>query len=178
MLIGKKRRLAAGRSSERGFLLVEAVLACFVVMILASVAVPRGMALYREAVLEYETQCLLSDIRYMRELSRSTEPRPKALEWDYNGQRERRAGMYFQRDGYVLIAGSRTFREHKYAGGIQMSGPLLSDVETKRPLVFGDNGVLVNPCTMYLFFAGQQSSGRRFILSAGGRCRVERGSPW
>ncbi|WP_302609997.1 Tfp pilus assembly protein FimT/FimU [uncultured Mitsuokella sp.] len=173
----KQRDLAAERPSERGFFVVEAVLACLVVMILASVAMPRAVALYREAVLEYETQCLLSDIRYMRELSRSTEPRPKALDWDHNGEKGRRAGLYFQRDGYVLIAGSHVFREHRYAAGIKMSGPLLSDGRTTKPLTFGDDGSLRNPCTMYLFVANQQSCGRRFILSAGGRCRVERGAP-
>jgi hypothetical protein len=41
----KQRDLAAERPSERGFFAVEAVLACLVVMILASVAMPRAMAL-------------------------------------------------------------------------------------------------------------------------------------
>lgn len=173
----KQRDLAAGRSAERGFLAIEAVLACLVVMILASVAVPRGMALYREAVLEYETQCLLSDLRYMRELARSTEPRPKALEWDYNGFPERRATMYLQRDGYVMLAGGHRFREHRYAGNIRMSGPFLTNGTVNKPLTFGENGTLRNPCTMDLVFEGQPGPGRRFILSAGGRCRVERGAP-
>lgn len=174
----KQTDLTAGRPSEQGFMAVEAIFACLVVMLFASVAIPRAAAFYREAVLEYELQSLLSDIRYMRELSRSTEARPAEVGWDYNGERERRAGMYFQHEGYVLIAGSHIFREHKYVSGIRMSGPMVSDSNTKQQLLmFGDDGVLSKPCTLYLFWSEQQSCGRRLILSAGGRCRVERGRP-
>ena len=45
---------------EQGSLLVEVIVACAVLAILAMAALPRGLLLYREAALEYEVQCLLS----------------------------------------------------------------------------------------------------------------------
>ena len=64
---------------EQGSLLVEVIVACAVLAILAMAALPRGLLLYREAALEYEVQCLLSDIRYMREISRTTEQWPESM---------------------------------------------------------------------------------------------------
>lgn len=61
---------------EQGSLFIEVIVACAVFVIFAMTALPNGLALYREAALEYEVQRLLSDIRYMREISRTTESWP------------------------------------------------------------------------------------------------------
>ena len=58
---------------EHGSLLIEVIIAGAVLAVFAMVALPNGLAIYREAAVEYEVQCLLSDIRYMREVSRPTE---------------------------------------------------------------------------------------------------------
>lgn len=51
---------------EQGSLLLEVIVACAVLAVLSMAALPRALAIYREAALEYEMQCLLSDIRYVR----------------------------------------------------------------------------------------------------------------
>ena len=58
---------------EHGSLLIEVIIACAVLAVFAMVALPNGLAIYREAAVEYEVQCLLSDIRYMRDGTRAEE---------------------------------------------------------------------------------------------------------
>ena len=64
---------------EQGSLLLEVIVACAVLAVLSMAALPRALAIYREAALEYEMQCLLSDIRYVREISRTTQVWPKSM---------------------------------------------------------------------------------------------------
>ena len=54
---------------EHGSLLIEVIIACAVLAVFAMVALPNGLAIYREAAVEYEVQCLLSDIRHARGLA-------------------------------------------------------------------------------------------------------------
>lgn len=63
---------------EQGSLLLEVIVACAVLAVLSMAALPRALAIYREAALEYEMQCLLSDIRYVREISRRRRSGPRA----------------------------------------------------------------------------------------------------
>ena len=159
---------------EQGSLLVEVIVACAVLAILAMAALPRGLLLYREAALEYEVQCLLSDIRYMREISRtnngleSMKQKPKQ-----QLPQRRQARMQFRRTGYTMLAGGgpanaifcRASSSRRLRDGGSMDGPALA---------FGDDGIFKTPCTMVLFWTDSPQSLRKIILSAGGRARVER----
>ena len=55
--------------------------------------------------------------------------------------------------------------------------PLFNILASSRDgiaLTFGDDGLLATPCTMVIYMEGHPQSARKLILSAGGRCRVER----
>ncbi|WP_270400287.1 type II secretion system protein [Mitsuokella multacida] len=161
---------------EQGSLLVEVIVACAVLAILAMAALPRGLLLYREAALEYEVQCLLSDIRYMREISRTTEQWPESMK--QNGKQRppqrRQARMQFRRTGYTMLAGGVTHKRHDFLPGMELTGGFATGAIDGPILTFGDDGLLKTPCTMVLSWADSPKSLRKIILSAGGRCRVER----
>lgn len=161
---------------EQGSLLLEVIIACAVLMVLAMAALPNGLALYREAALEYEAQCLLSDIRYMREVSRTTESWPRHMEKKavYQLPPRRQAQMRFRHGGYTMLAGSAVQRRHDFLPGIVLTGRFATGKTDGTALTFGDDGLLATPCTMLLYMEGHPQAARKIILSAGGRCRIER----
>lgn len=93
---------------EQGSLLLEVIVACAVLAVLSMAALPRALAIYREVALEYEMQCLLSDIRYVREVSRTTQVWPQSMKGKAEQQLPswRQAQMRFRRTGYTMLAGS------------------------------------------------------------------------
>ncbi len=152
------------------------IIACAVLAVFAMVALPNGLAIYREAAVEYEVQCLLSDIRYMREVSRTTERWPKSMERRdaYQLPLRRQAQMRFRRGGYTMLAGSAVHSSHDFLPGIVITGRFATSSRDGIALTFGDDGLLATPCTMLIYMEGHPQSARKLILSAGGRCRVER----
>ena len=161
---------------EHGSLLIEVIIACAVLAVFAMVALPNGLAIYREAAVEYEVQCLLSDSRYMREVSRTTERWPKSMERRdaYQLPLRRQAQMRFRRGGYTMLAGSAVHSSHDFLPGIVITGRFATSSRDGIALTFGDDGLLATPCTMLIYMEGHPQSARKLILSAGGRCRVER----
>lgn len=161
---------------EQGSLFIEVIVACAVLVIFAMTALSNGLALYREAALEYEVQRLLSDIRYMREISRTTESWPRYMEVKeaYQLPMRRQAKMQFRHGGYTMLAGSVIRGSHDFLPGIVLTGRFATSSRDGMALTFGDDGLLATPCTMLLYMEGHPQSARKLILSAGGRCRVQR----
>lgn len=161
---------------EQGSLLIEVIIACAAIMVLAATALPNGLALYREAALEYEVQCLLSDIRYVREVSRTTERWPRSMEQStvYQLPLDRQAQMRFRQGGYTMLAGMKVCSSHDFLPGIALKGRFVTGRGDGPPLTFGNDGLLTTPCTMLLYVEDHPQFVRKIILSAGGRCRVER----
>ncbi|WP_302296429.1 pilus assembly FimT family protein [Mitsuokella multacida] len=161
---------------EQGSLLIELIIACAVLVILSMAALPRGLTLYREAALEYEVQHLLGDIRYMRGISRTTQIWPQSMKRKADQQLPpwRQAQMQFRRTGYTMRAGNVTHRRYDFLPGIELKGRFVTGSLDGPALTFGNDGLLTTPCTMVLFWTDAPQSGRKLILSAGGRCRVER----
>lgn len=111
---------------EQGSLLLEVIVACAVLAVLSMAALPRALAIYREAALEYEMQCLLSDIRYVREISRTTQVWPKSMKGKAEQQLPswRQAQMRFRRTGYTMLAGSARQGSHDFSAGHRAQGAL------------------------------------------------------
>ena len=161
---------------EHGSLRIEVIIACAVLAVVAMGALPNGLAIYREAAVEYEVQCLLSDIRYMREVSRTTERWPKSMERRdaYQLPLRRQAQMRFRRGGYTMLAGSAVHSSHDFLPGIVITGRCATSAWDGSALTVGVDGLLATPCTMLIYMEGHPQSARKLILSAGGRGRVER----
>ena len=142
---------------EHGSLLIEVIIACAVVAVFAMVALPNGLAIYRE-------------------VSRTTERWPKSMERRdaYQLPLRRQAQMRFRRGGYTMLAGSAVHSSHDFLPGIVITGRFATSSRDGIALTFGDDGLLATPCTMLIYMEGHPQSARKLILSAGGRCRVER----
>ena len=102
-----------GRKSG-GFVLWELAVVLAIVACLAAVAVPSLLKFYREMALEYESECLLADLRRTQSLSRMVADKA----WGYGQQEtiEQKASIRVEETYYV-------FRVKSYEG------------ETKRVLV-------------------------------------------
>ena len=105
---------------EQGSLLLEVIVACAVLAVLSMAALPRALAIYREAALEYEMQCLLSDIRYVREISRTTQVWPKSMK----GKAEQQLPSHGLHDaGWLGPAGEPRFSAgHRAQGALRDGG--------------------------------------------------------
>ncbi len=73
-----------------------------------------------------------------------------------------------------MLAGSARQGSHDFLPGIELKGRFVTGDMDGPALAFGDEGILMTPCTMVLFWTEAPQSLRRIILSAGGRARVER----
>lgn len=60
------------RQGLQGFVLLEIIIACLVLGIVASVVLPMAGKFYREAAVEYEAEHLLSEIRRAQSINRLT----------------------------------------------------------------------------------------------------------
>ncbi len=62
----------AANTKEEGFSLLETIFAVSILGILASAAILHGSSVYRNAVMSYEAQTLVSDLKLLRVMSRSS----------------------------------------------------------------------------------------------------------
>lgn len=148
---------------ERGFSLLEIVLAIGLLGTLVTFALPvfaRWGGLWQ---LEYEAARLASEVRYYREvIGTSTPQHPDFL----SVPQESRPIFGFERHGYYLRRGGKLSRRHPLPDGILLSA--------SRPELIFSLGGEANPISFCL----QRGLDRRYvIIDIAGRVRVSRFPP-
>lgn len=148
---------------ERGFSLLEIVLALGILGMLAAFAIPvfaRWGGLWQ---LEYEAARLASEVRYYREVSGTFAPQhPDFL----SVSKESKPIFGFERHAYYLRRGGKLSRRHPLPDGIFLSA--------SRPQLTFSLGGEANPISFCL----QRGLERRYvIIDIAGRVRVSRFPP-
>ena len=157
---------------QAGWVLLELLLCCALTGALAMVAVPAVYELYLEAAVEYETECLYSDIRKLQVLSRTTcynrSGPERPVSW------KKYPSLALGATGYRWRQGNATFQKHECLPGVEMavegyvSSPeaVIAFTATSWP----DNRLM----TIDVYAKGHRAEGRRIMIS-NGRVRAERG---
>lgn len=137
---------------------------------------PRALRWQHAAVVQYETDCLVSDLRLMQQMTRTaavypiedvTEhrlqyavPRMDISESDhmYRILRRTMEGR-FPVDGELL--------HHDYPADMVIKSNI------KGSIRFGGNDGTLTPTTIYVYYTGERENGKKVILDSVGRIRVE-----
>ncbi|SDP48888.1 pilus assembly FimT family protein [Selenomonas ruminantium] len=171
------------KGKEAGFVLWGVMLAMMAVLIFSTQAIPRGLKLYRQMVVEYEAERLLADIRHCQNLNRLLAEDV----WKYGAKRpeEKFVWLDLLSEGNTLAAGNRYILSHRryypgvHVGKITKQGNLPIE-DKKTQISFEVNGRTLweqdmGPMTLLVYYEGYPREGRRIIISKGGRIRMERG---
>ncbi len=180
----------SGYRSEQGFSLVEIAIVFAILSVFIALVPPNAARLYRSAIVEYETQRFVSEVRYVQRLSRTTEEEgDRGLPTGKAGVPELR--VLEGENQYVLasIGGAspmRYLKTYTLHRGAQLR--LVSDHDRQgRPIsvrftsdglvdqdTWGRFAVSYPGYTFHIFMEGHPDEGSRVIIDNVGRIRVER----
>ena len=159
---------------ERGVSLLETLFTVSILSILISAAVLHGSSMYRNAILEYETQMIVSDLKLLQAISRTA-----TYDQTDFPQKEKPPmvpSMEFYSDSYrirPIILGGKTIRSHDVAPNIGMS---LTNTEYISFQTNGDTRFR-RMGNIHLFCRGRGKFARKIVIDTAGRIRIERYSP-
>lgn len=165
------------QGEQQGFAMALVLLFVSVCFLGAAVLVPRAVAWYRAALVQHETDCLVSDLRLLQQMSRtaSVHPVEDPAEHAWN---DRVPEFVSWNDQHAYLIWRRTTSEagvpqssillrHRYPARLQ----ILPNIKT--PIVYGKNGGTVTPATIYVYYDGAFGAGKKVVLDSVGRIRVE-----
>lgn len=165
------------QKQRQGFSLLEVLIACMVLGIIAAVAMPSAWKFYRQAAVEYEAEHLLSDLRRIQAMSRLSGEDA----WNYGAKSSQsQLGILQLRKGYSYLALGSTgvwySSRHNYLPAIYIEKK--SNNAQNLSVFFDANGKPIKNSMMTLVVAcrGYPQEGRAIIISRSGRIRMERGS--
>lgn len=166
------------RERQAGFMLLEVLLLLPVLVIISAHALPQSARFYRQIVVEYEAEQLLSAIRYCQNISRITVENA----WGYGAKEPIKRAVYLKllTERNEIYAGGRdVIARHNYLPGVnvvkvyQEKG--VSHYETPVKLDFSANGrPLTTGMTILIYYQGYPMEGQKIMISKGGRIRMER----
>lgn len=163
------------RQEESGVVFLEVLIVLTVMGIFAAFALPRGASFLRMAAVEYETEHLLSDVKWVQSRTRtygyltsdiSSVPHPE------NGWLR----LLIKSNVYEIMNPKGAERTHKFLPCVRAKviGRAVGAVSDRDSLEFGINGGVIRGGTIRIFWEGYELYGRDVIVDAAGRIRVQR----
>lgn len=156
--------------NEKGFSLLEVVIACMVLMIVASAVIPSAWKFYRQAAVEYEAEHLLSDLRRAQSISRLTMEVAGA-----SGMKQPRALLMIGLTESQMFVGNKQIESHRYWPQVHVQK---KDTDSSMQRIsFQNNGAVygTDVMTLCIFYTGYANEGQQIIVSKSGRIRIKRG---
>lgn len=168
------------KQTIKGFSLLEVLLACLVLSIAASAAVPAAMKFYRQAAVEYEAEHLLSEIRRAQSINRLTAERA----YQYGAKSPMNGSVYLRvqpTKSQIWIGRNAEFGKsklHQLLPLVRIANESKSDNDSNKgnlwKLTFDDDSVQSHSLMTLLIYAeGHKEDGRKLVISRG-RVRMER----
>lgn len=157
--------------NERGFTLVETIVAVSVIGILSAVAMPMLALGMRTARLDYEAARMATELRYLREMTMNYMP----VHSDFEGITVSGATpfMRIKSNGYAINKGTVDIEGHKRELPDFMSCGFVSTV-TRAEIKFEHDGTVKPPATVKMT-GGDET--RYIIVDSVGRVRVSKTPP-
>lgn len=167
-----RRGHGAGGEAQAGWVLLELLLCCVMLGVLALAAVPAVRELYLEAAVEYETECLYTDIRQLQVLSRTTCYLNEGAERPV--QRLRLPSLLLNKTYYQWRQGEDDLRRHTCLPGVYIALRGRTSPAGDVIVFTDDSWPSTRLMTIDVFAEGRRPEGRHILIS-NGRIRVERG---
>lgn len=159
---------------ERGVSLIETIFAVSILVILGSAAMFHGSSVYRNALLNYETVMLASDMKLIRQMSRTatydTQNFPAMEKSPFYVELVMYSGSYHLRrpGGYGKI-----FRKHNFSPDIGAT-PTIIDYLSFYP---DGNTRFRRMGNVLLYWRAKGKVSRKVIVDTAGRIRIDRRGP-
>ena len=156
---------------EKGFSFLETLFVISILSILVAAAAFRGSSIYQNAILDYETQMLVSDLKLLQQMCRTSTYKqtnfPMKEKPPFNIDIDMDSDAYFMRR--IDLYG-KSFRRHYFPSYISAELTHLSY------LSFRPDGDTVGRQmgSIRLSWIGRWSLTRKIVLDAAGRIRVDR----
>lgn len=170
------RMKAAGTDGERGFALTVVLILVLGIGIGTALILPRAIRWHHAAMIQHETDCLVSDLHLMQQITRTSTVYPAEEVKDHQLY-ESVPELEIREPEHAYIMWRRS-----YAGGMSASQQILHHVYPKDIIInpnikdkirFGNNGGTVHATTIYVYYAQERENGKKIILDSVGRIRVE-----
>ncbi|SFT52443.1 Tfp pilus assembly protein FimT [Selenomonas sp. GACV-9] len=164
---------------EQGFALLETVVAVAAAACLAAAIAPGILKFYRETALEYESECLLADLRRTQSLSRMVAEQG----WMYGQEEpnEQKAQIHVEGTYYAFRVKSQAGiveNVHHYLPLIHVKRKDKSESSGSGIIAFRQNGSLedigTDMMTLVMYCDGWEDEGRKIMISRAGRMRMKR----
>ena len=149
--------------SQRGMSLLELMVCCAILSILAAIVLPRFSVVERSQ-LDYEAACLVAELRYLQVCSHTVQRmHPDFLDVP---EAENEPSLFMESDQYYIRQGMDIQRRHFLPPSVKLRADRVQ-------FVFGMDGnpAYHIPLTIHLLQAGEE---RRVIIDSVGRVRVEK----
>ena len=167
------------RVRQAGFMQLEILLLLAMFVLISVHALPQAAKFYRQIVVEYEAEQLLSSIRYCQNISRITAENA----WGYGAKKPIKRSVYLKlmaEHSEVFAGGRDIIATHDYLPGVnvvkvyQEKG--VTRYETPVKLDFSANGrpLTTGMMTLLIYYQGHPVDGQKIMISKGGRIRMER----
>ena len=161
---------------QKGFALAVVLLFVLAIGCATAALVPRALRWQHAAIVQYETDCLASDLRLMQQMARTAAVYP-IEETSEHGLSEAAPALEIRDEEHAYMiwrytyVGSRPksslLVRHAYPEALNISA------NTKGRIQYGRNGGTANMTTIYVFYTGEMERGKKIILDSVGRIRVE-----
>ena len=161
---------------QKGFALAVVLLFVLAVGCATAVLVPRALRWQHTAVVQYETDCLVSDLRLMQQMARTSAVFPieemaehrlvnAAPELEIRDNEH--AYMIWRRTFEGSLPKSSLLVRHAYPEQLNISA------KSKGRIRYGSHGGTASTTTIYVFYTDEMERGKKIILDSVGRIRVE-----
>ena len=159
------------RLGQRGVLLFRCCIAFFLLFLLSAAAMPKIMAFWKNAMLDYEVQHLAADIRWIQELTRTAVYYNDGMPLEdtvASPPEIRISDTYYE----IRYTPEEKGERHYFRSGITAYS------STLYRLCFTHDGYFSNRTmgTIYLTWKGVNQMRRKIVIDAIGRVRVDRSS--
>lgn len=161
--------------AQHGFIFLEWLIVVCIVAILSAIALPRALSLVYEWTINYEANCLLSDIRHIQMLSRTTQ---ENLLGDKRGSMRTVPEIQLFAYGYRIDGNLHSPKQnHSFAPYIKITlNPYGGGTGDLGVIRFEKNGVLSTaPLTIRFMVDGNPVIYKQIIVHKSGRSRIEVG---
>lgn len=151
-------------SDQKGFAAIEMLIMTIIISIIAVIAIPRFVSFSNEQQLDFEAALLVSDLRYLQEIARTT----NRQHMDFiHVKAESQPSITFNTTGYIILKNRSIIRQHTYPAGTTVSHTGLSP-STQFP-AFGQNG----NASAFTITMKLGKATRNVIVDTVGRVRVQ-----
>ncbi len=161
---------------QDGFALTVVLIFVLAIGMGTALVLPRALRWQHAAIVQQETDCLLSDLRLLQQMTRTSSVYPveETVDHEWN---DAVPELEIREAEHAYMIWRKTHEQHLPTSSrlLRHAFPSMLTIRANIPgrIRFGRNGGTTNPTTIYIYYDGERADGKKIILDSVGRIRVE-----